>query len=186
MSLEQLTEKIIKDAETKKTSILSGARSYAEKKEKETQSLFISKRNDFEKNLTEKLSQNTEKIARHAEREVKLLIDKTKRDVLNNVFQESFETIEKSSDDLYQKILDSLFKDLPKNIDGFLLTKPERIEITKRTLEKNGITCPVKEDSSLGEGFIIQGKTFEYNGTFKKLLVEKEKNLEVEIAHILF
>ncbi len=186
MSLAQLTDKIIKDAEVKKDSIMNGVKDFAANKEKETEKVSVSLRNKFEKELKEKLSQNTEKVTNHAKQEVKRSIDKTKREILDNVFTESLARLENSSEDIYEKIISSLIKELPQTIDGILLVKPGRLTITKKVLEKMNISCALKEDPAMQDGFIIKSKTFEYDGTFKKLLQEKKKQLEVEIAHILF
>lgn len=186
MALAQLTEKIIQDAEKKKVSIIKGAEHYAQTKENETEKLASSKRESFEKTLEERLAQNTEKVTRHAQREAKNLIDKTKRTVLDTVFTESLESLKKASDDAYEKILLSLFDTLPEEKGGILYTKPERVSITKKALDKKGLPYPVEEDANIQDGFVIKGDTFEYDGTFTKLLTEKKRQLEVEVARILF
>ncbi|MCK5026918.1 MAG: V-type ATP synthase subunit E [Candidatus Pacebacteria bacterium] len=186
MSLAQLTDKIIKDAEVKKDSIMNGVKDLAVNKGKETEKISASLRNKFEKELEEKLSQNTEKVTNHAEQKVKHLVDETKREMLDSVFEESLSKLENASDDMYEKIISSLIKELPRSIDGTLFVKPGRLAITKKVLAKKNISCVIKEDVTLKDGFIIKSKTFEYDGTFEKLLQEKKKQLEVEIAHILF
>ena len=186
MSLAQLTDKIIKDAEVKKDSIMNGVKDLTANKEKETEKISVSLRNEFEKELEEKLAQNIEKVINHAKQKVKRSVDKTKREILDTVFAESLTKLESSSDDMYEKIISSLIKELPQSIDGTLLVKPERLAVTKKVLEKMNISCVTKEDPARQDGFIIKSKTFEYDGTFKKLLQEKKKQLEVEIAHKLF
>lgn len=186
MSLTQLTDKIIQDAETKKASILKVTNEYAQKKEEGTKNLSAEKRIQFEKELEIKLSENTEKTIRQAEHEVKNLIDSTKRSVLDDVFIQTLTILEESGNDVYEKVVTSLLENIPSSIEGVLFVQQKRISSIKKILTTKNISCLVQADDSIKDGFIIKGKNFEYNGTFEKLLTEKKKNLEVDIAHLLF
>lgn len=196
-NLNNLTSKILKDAEDRKESILKAANEerakIIAKKEaiaKQEEEAMIEKAKNEAKTRHERIVSGAELKARNE----KLA---AKQSVIDSVFNQSIEELCKMSDDDMKKFI----KDMILNSD---ITGDEKIILNqkgKSLLDKsllNTINSELKANGKKGEltvsdevrtfkgGFILEKDGIEINNTFEDLVNSSRDDLEFEVANVLF
>ena len=186
MSLSDITEKIIKEAEEKAVLLSKETATQVTSIEEETKKMIAEKQQSYSESIKKILADNKKKISAAAEHKTKLSLESMKRTELDNVFDNALKELESANDDKYYKILISLLKDLPKNISGIAVCPAKRISITKKAFQESAINIDVTEDDTVSGGIIIRENNIQYDLTFKRKMEDVKKSLEIEVASILF
>ena len=196
-NLNNLTSKILKDAEERKDSILAEAESerakILEKKNKEAvalESQMLEKAKMEAQTRKERVISGAELTARNE----KL---KAKQSVIKEVFEMSVDELCKLSDKEYVSFIKNnilsldiegdenliLNEEGKKLVDGDLLKEINKELASKG--KKGGLTL-VAENGSFRGGFVLEKNGIEINNTFEALVNSLKEELEFEVARELF
>ncbi|MBW6409145.1 V-type ATP synthase subunit E [Clostridium weizhouense] len=193
-NINNLTSKIINDAEDKKRVILSEAE---EKKNK-----IIAKKQEEaaseEKIIIEKAQREAisreERIISSAELQARNEKLKSKQVILNEVFETSIEELcNISSDDLKGFVKSAILntnicgnQNLILNEKGKKIVDEEFISNINKELGSKGKITLSKETGNFKGGFILEKDGIEINNTFEALVNSLKDELGLEVARVLF
>ncbi len=186
MSITDITNKIITDASEKSANIIKAAEITAKEISSKTEVLKKNIENEYSQKTIHTLKENEKKIISAAEQEVKLHIDKEKRFAVDTIFKNALKKISSLSDEEYEKIILSLFKNIPNNTNGKIIIPEEKELVTKKAIRKIGFNYEIETTNNFKYGFIFSEKNTESNFSFEDILKNKKSILEVEVARILF
>lgn len=193
-NINNLTYKILKDAEDKKTSILNDAN--------EQRNKIISKKEGEasaeEKGILERAEREAasrkERIISGAElssRNVKLA---AKQKVINSVFEKSIETLcNLSNDELKDFVMNTILSSDIKGNQNLILNEAGSKVITTELLNEINNRLNSKATVTLSNtkrnfkgGFILEKDGIEINNTFEALVSSLKDELSLEVAKVLF
>lgn len=196
-NLENLTGKILRDAEQKSNEILASAQDEKDKivgkrvaEAKEIESSGLAKAKSEAATRKERIISNAHLQVRNKKLEAK-------GEVINTVFEKSVEALNQ----LDANTVLTYFKNaiLSMNIEGdesIIVNEKTRKLITKEFLGE--INSSLKEAGKIGEltisdetraisgGFILEKNGIEVNNTFEALVNSAKVDLEYEVANVLF
>lgn len=196
-NLENLTGKILRDAEQKSNEILASAQDEKDKivgkrvaEAKEIESSGLAKAKSEAATRKERIISNAHLQVRNKKLEAK-------GEVINTVFEKSVEALNQ----LDANTVLTYFKNaiLSMNIEGdesIIVNEETRKLITKEFLGE--INSSLKEAGKIGEltisdetraisgGFILEKNGIEVNNTFEALVNSAKVDLEYEVANVLF
>lgn len=193
-NISNLTSKILKDAEDKKTSILNDANAERDK--------IIAKKQEEasaeEKVILERAERDAasrkERIISGAElnsRNAKLA---AKQKVINSVFENSVEALcNLSSEELKDFVADSILhsgvegnQNLILNEAGAKVITTEVIDEINSKLDSKAKITLSSEKRNFKGGFILEKDGIEINNTFEALVSSIKDDLSLEVAQVLF
>ena len=193
-NISNLTSKILKDAEDKKTSILNDAN--------EQRNKIIAKKEEEasaeEKVILERAERDAasrkERIISGAElnsRNAKLA---AKQKVINSVFEKSVEVLCNLSDEeLKNFVTDSILnsdiegnQNLILNENGAKVITAEVVDNINNKLNSKAIIALSNEKRNFKGGFILEKDGIEINNTFEALVSSIKDDLSLEVAQVLF
>lgn len=193
-NINNLTSKIIKDAEDKKEAILSDAEreknKILSKKEEEART---AERTLLENAEREAISRK-ERIISSAKLQARNEKLQAKQEIIREVFQTSIEALCNISEDDYKEFVKVSI--LNSNIDGNqklilsdlgkkIIDKTLIDEIDRELGTKASLTLS-KETRNFKGGFILEKEGVEINNTFEALVNSLRDDLSQEIAEMLF
>jgi len=193
-NINNLTSKIIKDAEDKKEAVLQEA-------EKEKNKILSKKQeeaNTAEKTILEKAEREAvsrkERIISSAQLQARNEKLQAKQEIISQAFLESIEALCNISENDFREfiktaILNSsivgnqklILNDLGKKIVDETLLR----EINKELGAKASITLS-EETRNFKGGFILEKEGIEINNTFEALVNSLKDDLSIEVAEVLF
>ena len=193
-NINNLTSKIIKDAEDKKEAVLQEA-------EKEKNKILSKKQeeaNTAEKTILEKAEREAvsrkERIISSAQLQARNEKLQAKQEIISQAFLESIEALCNISENDFREfiktaILNSsivgnqklILNDLGKKIVDETLLR----EINKELGAKASITLS-EETRNFKGGFILEKEGIEINNTFEALVSSIKDDLSIEVAEVLF
>ena len=181
-NLENLTQKIIDDAQEK----ANGIRTNADNKAKVLVSSRVKEANDRKEKILEKAALEAammkERVISSAElkiRDEKLVV---KHAVLDKVFQASKEELLNLDDKGYFNIVKNLLKEITYS-NKAVLNVPKGKRIVLDSLESN---IKIVEDESIESGFMIFDEDIIYNYKFDSFVDEIREEVEALIVQKLF
>ena len=193
MSVNNITSKILRDAEGRKESILATAE---EEKNKILSKKVASAKEILEKAEIEAKSKKERVIsgAKLKARNEKLA---AKQEVIEEVFSKSVETLCKLNDREFVKFIkDSILslnidgdETLILNEDGNKIVSKEVVAEINAELKAKGLKGEIKISETIGSfrgGFILEKGGVEINNTFESLVDSLKDQLEFEVAKVLF
>ena len=197
MSVNNITSKILRDAEGRKESILATA----EEEKNKILSKKVASATELEKEILEKAEieakSKKERVisgAKHKARNEKLA---AKQEVIEEVFSKSVETLCKLNDREFVKFIkDSILslnidgdETLILNEDGNKIVSKEVVAEINTELKAKGLKGEIKISETIGSfrgGFILEKGGVEINNTFESLVDSLKDQLEFEVAKVLF
>ncbi len=181
-NLENLTQKILRDAESKAQQIKKEAKEknehllHSQTKEAEDQKKRMLERAKREAALMK------ERVISNAELRVRDEKLKAKQQVIDRVFRLAKERLLNLDEETYVKFLQSNIKGL--NLKGNeVLVVPEKLIPRVKTL---GLKVQVAEDEWVDSGFLLKDEDMVLNFSFDSLVDYLREELESEIAQGLF
>jgi V/A-type H+-transporting ATPase subunit E len=186
MSLSDITEKIIKEAQKKAQQLSKEAETQVVSIEEETKKIIVQKKQTHTESVKKVLEDNKKRVSASANYETKRSLESRKRTELDNVFGDALKKFESLDDDAYYKILISVLGNLPKDISGTVYAPTKRLSVTKRALREIGLDIEITKDDTISGGVIVRETNAEYNLTFTRKMEDTKKSLEIEVASILF
>lgn len=196
-NVNNLTSKILKDAEERKDSILKAAN--------EEKAKIIAKKEAIAKSEEEvmvekaKMEAKTrhERIVSSAELKARNEKLAAKQSVIDSVFEQSIEELCRMSDDDMKKFIKDMIlsSDIAGDekiilnekgksvLDGTLLVK---INSELKSRSKKGELTVSNEVRNFKGGFILEKDGIEINNTFEDLVNSSRDDLEFEVANVLF
>lgn len=186
MAISDLTEKILSDAKQFAVGVKDENDTKVSEIEKSTTDTVNSLTKESEGETKRILADNEERVISSAKQEVKIELDRAKRNALEATFVTAYKELVKLSDGDYEVLVEKLLKSLPAETKGKLSTSTKRRKSTETALGKVGLSLTIETDDSIEGGFTVEGSDYEYNYTFSKILENKKQELEIEVANILF
>lgn len=184
MSLQDLTKKIIDEAEVQARNITSSTNDEVAKLKKATDEELRTLSASHEEKLSRMLAFNKERVLAEAEQEVQSYRDTEKRAILNEIYQKALENIS-GDEDALEKVLSPHIKALKKE-EGVAHTAPAHEKLVKKIAKKFEVGFSVEADKKISGGFLFVGKETEYDATLPALIARAKDKMEPEIAEILF
>ncbi len=187
MALTHIIEKIKKDAEKEAEKILSRAEHEKKEIQKDTENQKEKIKRDFDAETKKILNKRKRSFSGKKQQEFNMAIEKEKRSLIDETFQEALEKLRSMSKEEYIKLLESRISGTLKNEDvKQVMCPPDRKEETEEVLSRLGLKADIVPGENIKEGVKIIGDDFEYDLTFESILSQKKKELEPEVARILF
>ena len=191
MSVNNITSKILRDAEGRKESILAAA----EEEKNKILSKKVASAKELETEILEKAEieakSKRERVISGAKLKARNEKLAAKQEVIEEVFSKSVETLCKLNDREFVKFIkDSI---LSLNIDGdetLILNEDGNKIVSKEVVaEIKGLKGEIKISETIGSfrgGFILEKGGVEINNTFESLVDSLKDQLEFEVAKVLF
>lgn len=134
------------------------------------------------------LAENRRRVESNARRKAKLLEGNARREELDRVFDDARRNLIESDKDTYAKHISSMVKELPEGtLSGTFRIPAERAEETQSAIENAVKTSANFEESSeIDGGFLYIEDSAVYNLSFEKLIEDRKREKEVEVAKVLF
>lgn len=193
-SINNLTSKIIEDAEDKKEVILSEA-------EKESKKIFTKKAEEAkaaEKIIIEKAEREAvsrkERIISNAHLQVRNEKLKAKQEIISEVFEEAIKSLcSLKEEDLIEFVKDFILNSGITGEQKIILNNEGRKIISNAVLSEINKELKPKANIILSEeirnfkgGFILEKESIEINNTFEALVHSLKDDLSQEVARKLF
>lgn len=185
-NLEKLTSKILKDSQLRADAILQNAKDEGDKiltKKSNSANLvkksYIDKANIEGKNKKQRIVSSAELKGRN----IKL---KAKQEAISNVYNEAIVELSKMVKDEFISYLKSSVSKLKlSGNEEIILSKNFKNFVDDELLKELKLSLS-KENREIPEGFIIVSNGIEYNFTFEALVTSRKRELEHEVAEMLF
>lgn len=188
MSLQAIVEKIKIDAQSEVRAInaeaeqrLSDVTQETNRQINDIKSVFAT---SFEKQKTqlEAVFQSLEK------QRVNMVVQSTKRRLLDEVYKQAFEEVSKLSSPEYVEFFVKKYQTLvPSDVKIVsILTSESRQAETVEISKALGWSAPITIGGGLKGGCILVGSDFEFDLSIERLFAEMRFQTEIEIAQILF
>lgn len=193
-NIENITSKILKDAEEKKNNILSAA----EEEKKKILSDKVNKAKEIEEEIVSKATSEAkvkkERILSSAALKVRNNKLAAKQEVIAEVFVNSVEKLSAISSDEFKSFVKNTILNLTisgdekiiLNEDGKKILDNKFLEDLNATLGNNGKLTISEETRNFKGGFILEKNGIEINNTFEALVEAIRDELEFEVANVLF
>ncbi|MBQ6820521.1 MAG: V-type ATP synthase subunit E [Clostridium sp.] len=193
-SINNLTSKILQDAEERRKNILTSA----EEEKNKILSKKIAKAKELEKEIIQKAEvegkSRKERIISSATLKVRNNKLSAKQDVIDEIFNDSIEVLSNlSGDDFFRFIKDSILslgnigeQNLILNEKGMELVDLTFIYDLNQTLGDRGNIKLSPTTRNFKGGFILESNGVEINNTYEALVSSLKDELEFEVASVLF
>lgn len=193
-NLNNLTSKILKDAEERKESILSSA----EEEKNKILSKKIAKAKELESEIIQKAEAEAkskkDRILSSATLRVRNNKLSAKQDIIQEVFEKSIDSLSSiSGDDFLRFVKHSILslgkigeQNLILNKDGLDIVDLTFIYDLNQSLGENGNVKLSPNPGKFRGGFILEKDGIEINNTYEALVSSLKNELEFEVASVLF
>ena len=193
-NLNNLTSKILKDAEERKESILSSA----EEEKNKILSKKIAKAKELESEIIQKAEAEAkskkDRILSSATLRVRNNKLSAKQDIIQEVFEKSIDSLSNiSGDDFLRFVKHSILslgkigeQNLILNKDGLDIVDLTFIYDLNQSLGENGNVKLSPNPGKFRGGFILEKDGIEINNTYEALVSSLKNELEFEVASVLF
>jgi len=187
MALENILEKIKKEAELEAKKIKENGKNKIKELEREYQEKM---RKEKEKILAESEKEAEKKIEQAKfilESKKKSEILKKKQAVLQEIFKTATEEIAKMTEEKQVEILKELITNLPEEKEVKLIPTKSSYPILKKALEKSGRKFQIASETLPGKGgFVFSSPRIEIDNRYSVLVEQIRHELETEVAKNLF
>lgn len=193
-SVNNLTSKILRDAEDRKESILASA----EEEKNNILSKKIAKAKELEKEIIQKaeLEAKTKKERILSSASLKVRNNKlsAKQEVIKEVFEKSIDMLATISGDDFLRFIKNSILSLGEIGEQTLILNKEGMEVVDLTFiydlnqslgDKGNIKLSPNTRNFKG-GFILESNGIEINNTYEALVSSLKDELEFEVARVLF
>lgn len=193
-SINNLTSKILRDAEERKESILSSA----EEEKNKILSKKIAKAKEIEKEIIQKAEveakSRKERILSSASLKVRNDKLSAKQEVIKEVFEKSVDVLASISGDDFLRFIKNSILSLGEIGEQNLILNKEGMEIVdltfiydlNQTLGDKGNIKLSPDIRNFKGGFILESNGIEINNTYEALVSSLKDELEFEVANVLF
>ncbi|MBS5307981.1 V-type ATP synthase subunit E [Clostridium tertium] len=193
-SVNNLTSKILRDAEERKESILASA----EEEKNNILSKKIAKAKELEKEIIQKaeLEAKTKKERILSSASLKVRNNKlsAKQEVIKEVFEKSIDMLATISGDDFLRFIKNSILSLGEIGEQTLILNKEGMEVVDLTFiydlnQSLGDKGNIKLSPNTGNfkgGFILESNGIEINNTYEALVSSLKDELEFEVARVLF
>ena len=193
-SVNNLTSKILRDAEDRKESILASA----EEEKNNILSKKIAKAKELEKEIIQKaeLEAKTKKERILSSASLKVRNNKlsAKQEVIKEVFEKSIDMLATISGDDFLRFIKNSILSLGEIGEQTLILNKDGLEVVDLTFiydlnQSLGDKGNIKLSPNTGNfkgGFILESNGIEINNTYEALVSSLKDELEFEVARVLF
>ncbi|MEZ4104193.1 MAG: V-type ATP synthase subunit E family protein [Candidatus Paceibacterota bacterium] len=188
MALQEITNKIRKEAEAEATSIIAKAEEEVVLIDKKTKEQVAGLEEESLKFLQKEQSQRESVVSSLEKQKTSLAKQSVKRRLLDEVYDEALKQLLNISSEDYISLLKNRYRSVvPSDAKiSFVLAPNSRFEETKKVASDLGWSAEIKSDDKLKGGCILVGEDFEFNLSLEKMFAEDRLLSETEIAAILF
>jgi V/A-type H+-transporting ATPase subunit E len=187
MALSDITQKILDDAKKDAKELLLRTKKDVSRIEKDTKVKIEDLKQEQKQQLESIFAQAKQERISLYKQKIKNLIDGKKRALLDGVFNKALDQMSSISKKDHEAYVKKSLGNVPKGLQDVTVWVGEQHEKYLRPLIENqlkNVSVQVSPDVQIG--CIVQGSDFEFDMTFENQLQSKKKELEVEVASILF
>ncbi|WP_251860457.1 V-type ATP synthase subunit E family protein [Clostridium sp. Marseille-Q2269] len=196
-SINNLTEKILKEAKIKKEQLIKEAKEEGKKiLDKKIDDAKVIEKNTIEKAQKESIVRR-ERILSNAELKVRNKKLESKQQVIEKVLDKSLEKLSSLSKEEYLSYIKERILTLPiQGDEKLIISSKDKLLITEAFV--NEINSELAKKGKLGSlalsnktrdfraGFILEKNGIEINNSFEALISSMKDELEYEVARVLF
>lgn len=184
--LENLTSKIIQDSRLKADEILKTAKDEAEKiMTKKSESANLVKKSYIDKALIEGENRK-QRIISSAELKGRNIRLKAKQEAISNIYDDAIAYLSKMEKNEFISYLKNCVSHLElSGNEEIILSKEFKNAVDDELLKELNLTLSTDNREITG-GFVIAFDGIEYNFTFEALVTSQKRELEHEVAEMLF
>lgn len=188
MSLTDITNKILSDAEKKVKNIEEDVQKELDNVLAEKNQAIVKVIQDIKvkgKEKALKLQEQTEFRERMIEKNASLAV---KQELINEVFEMVKERLMKLNDEEFIDLMVKMLKGTDKVEDAEIITSADKKDLIKKALKKAELSYKISEKNlpKGQEGFILSSPTVEIDNTIENYINNSKKEFSVEIAKRLF
>ena len=189
MQINELKEKIIKDAQDKREHLIRDAIKKSSHIEQKAIASLHEKARLTRERTTRDLEENKRKVSTTAKQEVRLKIESLKQSLLEEVFSQVKQELISLSSESYELLLAQLLTKIPKektSVSIEIEVPHKRKEESLRALKKAGINYDRIIETDIPFGLRMISETFEYDLTIETILSDLARRNKKMVADILF
>lgn len=177
-NLENITKKILNDAEVEAARIIQEAKKEVEEKKQQAEQKERVEAQRALEHAQAQLPQLEDRIRTASQREARDLVLQAKQSLLDRVFAKAKEVLENLSKEDYQKVVAQF-------LEGKTLPEEGYVEIPKGHAFLEGCKLPIHEVEDLHSGFRIISHGISDNYDFLQLLDAHRDEMEPRILQML-
>src|SRR3989339_591286 len=188
MSLTDITNKILSDANKKAENIIGDGQKeldkiLAEKNQQIVNAIQIIKDRSKERAL--KIQEQTEFKERMLKKNILLTV---KQELIDQVFETAKEKLLKLNDEEFINLMVKMLQSTDMVEDAEIITSSSKKDLIKKAIQKAGLSYKISDKNlPKGEdGFILSSKIVEVNNTIENYINTSKKEFSVVIAKRLF
>lgn len=188
MSVQEITQKIIADAEEAASRIIQGAELEAKRIAEETENSKKNIKEAAERETKKILEEEKKKAISRANQESRQRINSARRKILNAAYEKALKDLSSLPDEEYDKTLEKILLKLDdkEKITAFIVPETRK-DVSIRVLARKGVhQNKVKSSKEFSGGIKAEGENFEYDFTFENLIKNLKESKETEIALKIF
>jgi vacuolar-type H+-ATPase subunit E/Vma4 len=183
MALEDLTKKILADAEAHLARTRAHATETVARMKAEASTAEVRERAEYAQETKRLCEKQTTLATQRAQQEARTLVENAKRALLNETFQNALASIVETADAEYVRYIEPLLKQLLdcKEEIHTVCVPPSRIAITKSVCERLGLTATVEPRGDIQAGFVAVGRLSEYDARLEQRMAQVQRKHESKI-----
>lgn len=195
-NLNNLTSKILNDAEEKKKYILAEAEAQKEKIVSKKANNAEAQKEEIIKKANIEAEVKKARIISNAKLSVRNDVLKAKQEVISNIFHKAIETLQNISKEEYVSYITSTLNSLDLEGNEVIIINEkdkdifskEFLEALNKELESKGIkgSITLNMEGKFNGGFILDRNGIQINNTFEALINSLRGELESEVNKVLF
>lgn len=187
MALEDLTKKILNDAEETAERLKADTRSTVATLEREANEREHAFRRAFSAETDALCAKQATLANARADQEARALIEATQRELLDETFACALDEAKHTSGTAYAEFLQAPLARVLQSTEDLVIHAPaHRLAETQEALRMAGVTAPIETRDDIQSGFVAVGSTSEYDARFEQTLEQVKRMHEPEVARILF
>lgn len=186
MALNDITNKILEEAEVKKHQVEKETDALIKEIEKEEEEEILELEERHQTKLEREKRHKKQKAESRVGQKIKLIKESIRQKHVNKVFDDVYQNLVNLPAQEYKAMISSLLKEVPKTMQGVIKVPDSRLEETKQVLQEQNLSFGVESDSDLEGGFQILGDKNNFNYSFERIVSGARDNYELEIADLLF
>jgi vacuolar-type H+-ATPase subunit E/Vma4 len=188
MALEELTKKIVDDAQEAAALVKAGADATITKLEHDAAKVRDEHRSAFARETAELLARAAQQAKDRAAYDARAVVESAQRTLLDRVFVRALDELVAQSGDAYSALLRKSLARIAESNDTIevVYAPREHLAETKAAVHDARISAPVEVREDVRGGFVAVGPACEYDARFEELLKHIQRTHEPEIARILF
>jgi len=187
MSLEKITQKILKDAKDQAQNIIGQAQREGEEIIAQETKKAESLKEDILFRASRQAAEEKKRVLTMAELESRNALLAARQALVKEVFEEALRRLQSLSDQEYRALLKRMFLKMAQGGEEVIVSPADRTRISQDFLEELNLNLSLSSETRpIKGGFILRKGGVEINNSFDLLIYSLREEFEPEIVKILF